>query len=145
MRRPSYDVIPYHGPSGSSKYDDMTVLVNEQVNRDQLIELAQYLARQHRPDYIAFVDYQEFLASTPSLGEWRPGDDSGPREKDWSKRPSQSDVALWEEHMQQDTPLQDIDEETSIRGVAVRHSISEDEVKNALNKVRSWLGRGTDL
>jgi hypothetical protein len=47
--------------------------------------------------------------------------------------------------MQQDTPLQDIDEETSIRGVAVRHSISEDEVKNALNKVRSWLGRGTDL
>jgi hypothetical protein len=45
MRRPSYDVIPYRGPSGSSKYDDMTVLVNEQVNRDQLIELAQYLAR----------------------------------------------------------------------------------------------------
>jgi uncharacterized protein YidB (DUF937 family) len=41
--------------------------------------------------------------------------------------------------------LQDIDEETRIRSVAQRHGISEDEVRNALNKVRSWLGRGTDL
>jgi hypothetical protein len=145
MHRPSFDIIPYHDPSGSMKYDDMTVLVNEQVSRDQLIELAHHLASQHRPDYIAFVDYQEFLASTSSLGEWRPGDDSRLREKDWSRRPSQSDVALWEEHLQQETPLQDIDEETSIRSVAQRHGISEDKVRNALNKVRSWLGRGTDL
>ncbi len=107
--------------------------------------LAQHLASQHKPDYIAFVDYQEFLASTPSLGEWRPLDDSGLREKDWSRRPSRNDVALWEEHMQQEMPLQNIDEKASIRRVAERHDISEEQVRKALHKVRSWLGRGTDL
>jgi hypothetical protein len=145
MRCPSYDVIAYHDPSGSMKHDHMTVLVKEQVSRDQLKELAQNLASLHRPDHIAFVDYQEFLASTPSLGEWRPEDDSGLRDKDWSRRPSQGEVALWEEHMRQEAPLQDIDEEGSIRSVAQRHGISEEEVRDALNKVRSWLGGGTAL
>ena len=89
----SHYIIGHIGPSGSLKYESITVLVCDEANRDQLIELAESLhAGQHRADHIKFVDYIALAAVRPSLGEWSPGDVSGLRDKDWSRRPSQEDV-----------------------------------------------------
>jgi broad specificity phosphatase PhoE len=134
QRLPSHYIIGHIGPSGSLKYESITVLVCDEASRDQLIELAESLhAGQHRADHIKFVDYIALAAVRPSLGEWSPGDVSGLRDKDWSRRPSQEDVHLWEDHQQEEAPLRELDEDTSIRRVAGRREVSEYRVKEALH------------
>jgi hypothetical protein len=142
---PPHYIIAYEGPREGLKYDRVTVLVHGEASRDQLTRLADHLhAGQHSPDYIEFVEYSEFAAGTPSLGEWRPGNVYGLREKDWSRRPSQEDVDLWHDFMQQEAPPPELDEDASIRRVAENRRVSEGRVREALDKVRSWLGGGTN-
>ena len=97
---PTYTILRYIGTSGAPGYDYLSIMVEGKPSREQLLEIAQAVSQRYGAKTIDFMDNQAFLASNPPLGTWRHNNPSRVRQKDWSKRPSEQDIVLWEDFMQ---------------------------------------------
>ncbi len=130
MHPPHEIALRYRGLTGKTT---LTVLVEPGVAGHQLEALAEHLAEQHSATRVCYIDFQELLQAGCSLGYWDV--ELGPRlrDKDWSKRPDQTDVEMWSEYMQAQIAQE------KFRTLARRHGLAVDEVMGRVEKVSSWI------
>ena len=122
----------------------LVVLVESGVTKQQLEALTDYLVKETNVDKICYIDFPELLNAGCSLGFWDTYAGSHLRDKDWSKRPDQTDVDMWSKFMQTETvplnqPLSPDDAEEKIQALAEQHELGIDEVKRRIEKTSSWI------
>lgn len=136
---PPQTILGYIGPSGSSGYEQLTVMVERKPTRAQLLKIAEQLHNTYHVQRIEFIDNQAYTSTTPTLGLWTSADNSQVKEKDWTKQPSEQEIVLWEDFQQSDVDLFGVDEEKVIKDIANKHHLGKKETKKAIDKVRDWI------
>lgn len=141
--------LPPYAVVADSEGGFLTVLVEKKGDPAELVRVARKISEERQVRGIGFIDYPEFAEFAFSLGHWEKGDASNLRQKHWSDRPTQEEVAIWaacqeamdelEDRRSESADTSADDEAEAIRRVARRAGRSEEEVEVAAAKVAHWL------